>query len=80
MLLAAHKHVGDFWARKAKIPLPGVGDYNDAVGMTNRERGNLMDLVASWAVVAVVEGVRRCFDWGWGWGWVIGRWFMCVAI
>ncbi|KAK0105299.1 hypothetical protein ONS96_004695 [Cadophora gregata f. sp. sojae] len=34
VLVAARKHVGDFWKQKARVPLPGVGDYNEATKNT----------------------------------------------
>lgn len=56
VLTAAWKHVGDFWGHKTKVPLPGVGDYNEAVSMTNRERDNMTYLAGSWGFVVFVEG------------------------
>ena len=50
-LLAAREHVGDFWKRKAKVPLPGVGDYNEAISKTQEIRLNMAYMAASWVVV-----------------------------
>lgn len=46
----AWKHVGDFWNGKAKLPLPKVGDYNDAIGITQEMKLNMTYLIASWTV------------------------------
>ncbi|KAI9046881.1 hypothetical protein LZ554_008959 [Drepanopeziza brunnea f. sp. 'monogermtubi'] len=52
-LSSARHHVGAFWAHKARIPLPGVGDYNAAMRNTQEVRANMAYLVASWLAVAV---------------------------
>lgn len=55
VLLAAREHVGAFWRGKAKIPLPGVGDYNEAIGKTQETRLNMVYLTASWLVVGIAS-------------------------
>jgi hypothetical protein len=50
----AAEHVGGFWRGKAKIPLPGVGSYNEAIGKTNEVRLNMQTLAASWIVVGLL--------------------------
>jgi hypothetical protein len=47
-LAAAGIHAGNFWNHKAKIPLPGVGDYNDAITLTERQVMNLRVVVVGW--------------------------------
>ena len=54
-LLAAHQHVGNFWKDKAKVPLPGVGDYNDAISSTKETRLNMTYLAASWGAVVLLS-------------------------
>jgi hypothetical protein len=54
LLMGAVKHIGGFWGGKAKIPLPTVGDYNDAVGITQDVKLNMTYLVGSWALVGVL--------------------------
>jgi hypothetical protein len=51
LLGAARRRVSDFWSRKAKIPLPGVRDYNEAIGETQEVKFNMAFLVASWVAV-----------------------------
>jgi len=53
-LEAARQHVGAFWKGKAKVPLPGVGEYNDAIGKTQEVKLNMAYLVASWVAVGVL--------------------------
>ncbi len=48
VLFAAREHVGDFWTGKMKIPLPKVGDYNDATTVTQEVRLNMVYLMGSW--------------------------------
>ena len=50
----ARQHVGAFWKGKAKVPLPGVGDYNDAISRTQEVKLNMAYLVASWVAVGVL--------------------------
>jgi len=47
-LLAAREHVGAFWRRKAKVPLPGVGEYNEAISKTQEVRLSMAYMAASW--------------------------------
>ena len=54
-LVAARSHVGDFWKQKARVPLPGVGDYNEATKNTQEVRLNMMYLIASWFVAGAVD-------------------------
>jgi hypothetical protein len=58
-LLAARAHVGEFWKGKAKIPLPGVQDYNDAISITQQVRLNSAYLAASWCVAAALAMLFR---------------------
>ncbi|KAH6684777.1 hypothetical protein B0J14DRAFT_466283 [Halenospora varia] len=53
-LLAAREHVGDFWRRKKKMPLPGTGDYNEAVGKTQEAKMGMIVLAVSWGVSALL--------------------------
>lgn len=55
VLSAARAHVGEFWAGKAKIPMPGVGDYNDAITITQITRLNALYLIFSWVAVGMLE-------------------------
>lgn len=54
-LAFAIKHVGEFWKGKAKIPLPGVGDYNSAISKTQEARLNMYYLAASWSGVMLLS-------------------------
>ncbi len=54
-LEAARQHVGAFWKGKAKIPLPGVGEYNDAIGKTQEVKLNMAYLIVSWATAGVLS-------------------------
>ncbi|KAG4443530.1 hypothetical protein IFR05_001003 [Cadophora sp. M221] len=54
-LVAARKHVGGFWKSKARVPIPGVGDYNEATKNTQEVRLNLAYLIASWLAVGAVD-------------------------
>jgi hypothetical protein len=51
----ARRHVGAFWKGKAKVPLPGVGEYNEAIGKTQEVKLNMAYLIASWAAVGVLR-------------------------
>ncbi|EKD14291.1 uncharacterized protein L3040_008359 [Drepanopeziza brunnea f. sp. 'multigermtubi'] len=53
-LASAWHHVGAFWTHKARIPLPGVGDYNAAMRNTQEVRANMAYLVASWVAVGAL--------------------------
>lgn len=48
VLVAARQYVGGFWKGAAKIPLPGAGKYNHAVGDTQEIRLNMAYLMAAW--------------------------------
>jgi hypothetical protein len=52
VLVAARVHVGNFWKGKAKVPLPGAGDYNHAITETQRMRLNMAYLASSWGLCA----------------------------
>ena len=54
-LLAASQHVGAFWRRKAKIPLPGVGDYNEAISKTHQVRLNMVYMAAGWVGLGILS-------------------------
>ncbi|PQE10680.1 methyltransferase domain-containing protein [Rutstroemia sp. NJR-2017a BBW] len=54
VLLGVREYVGNFWNSKPKVPLPGTGDYNDAVGLTGKIRERQGWLVAGWGVMGVV--------------------------
>ncbi|KAG0646211.1 hypothetical protein D0Z07_8416 [Hyphodiscus hymeniophilus] len=54
-LLAAREHVGAFWKGKAKVPLPGVGDYNDAISITQETRLNMAYMAAGWTVLGALS-------------------------
>jgi len=51
----ATQHVGDHWRGKAKIPLPGVGAYNEAISKTQEARLNMHYLAASWGAVMLLS-------------------------
>jgi hypothetical protein len=55
VLEMARRHVSKFWEGKAKMPLPGVGEYNDAISKTQEAKLNMAYLVASWAAVGVLS-------------------------
>lgn len=38
-----------------KVPLPGVGGYNDAISLTQEARLNMAYLMGSWVVVGAVS-------------------------
>lgn len=59
ILFAAHEHVAAFWRSKVKLPLPGVGKYNEAIGMTNSVRLNMLPLGVSWIAYAILALVLR---------------------
>ena len=54
VLEMARRHVSRFWKDKAKMPLPGVGDYNDAITKTQEVKLNMAYLAVSWAAVGVL--------------------------
>jgi len=54
-LEVARRHVGAFWEGKAKLPLPGVGEYNEAIGKTQEVKLNMAYLIASWAAMGVLS-------------------------
>lgn len=54
VLEMARRHVGAFWKGKAKIPLPGVGDYNEAIGKTQEVKLNMAYMVVGWGVIGVL--------------------------
>ncbi|TGO57176.1 hypothetical protein BCON_0068g00060 [Botryotinia convoluta] len=54
VLLVTREYVGDFWKSKAKMPIPGTGDFNDAIGLTNEIRANQIFLAMSWVAYGVV--------------------------
>lgn len=56
VLVAARTHVGNFWKGKAKIPLPGVGDYNEAITKTQQVRLYMAYLSAGW----ILSGGLSC--------------------
>jgi hypothetical protein len=78
MLEAARRRVSDFRSRKAKIPLPGVGDYNEAIGETQGVEFNMAFLVVSRVAVG---GFAAVLWWEGGqvwpgrgrWGWECSR-------
>lgn len=55
VLEMARQHVSAFWKGKAKMPLPGVGEYNDAITKTQGVKLNMAYLIASWAAVGVLS-------------------------
>ncbi|KAI9640464.1 hypothetical protein NHQ30_011210 [Ciborinia camelliae] len=54
VLLVTRNYVGDFWKSKPKLPIPGTGDFHDAMGLTSRVRANQLFLAMSWVVYGVV--------------------------
>jgi hypothetical protein len=55
VLEMARQHVGAFWKGKAKVPLPGVGEYNDAISKTLEVKMNMAYLVASWTAMGLLS-------------------------
>lgn len=53
-LAAAWQHVGSYWNRKAKLPLPKTGEYNEAIGKTQTIHLNLAYLTGSWVALVVL--------------------------
>jgi len=51
LLIWVRDYMGEFWKDKKKMPVPGTGDYNDAIGLTQEVRLNMAYLGVSWAVV-----------------------------
>ncbi|KAM3087053.1 hypothetical protein ACMFMF_000985 [Clarireedia jacksonii] len=56
-LLGVREYVGNFWKSKPKMPLPGTGDYNDAVGLTMKTREMQAWLAAGWGLIGVCAGI-----------------------
>ncbi|QSZ32103.1 hypothetical protein DSL72_001672 [Monilinia vaccinii-corymbosi] len=54
ILLVTREYVGDFWRGKAKVPIPGTGDLNDAIGLTNEVGENQLFLAVSWVAYGVL--------------------------
>lgn len=54
VLLAVRDHVGKFWKKKAKVPLPKMGEFNEAISVTQEVRLNMMYLILSWGVVGTL--------------------------
>jgi hypothetical protein len=50
VLVVVRDHVGGFWKGKAKVPLPKMGEYNEAISKTQEVRLNMAYLAASWVV------------------------------
>lgn len=50
----AREHVGEFWKRKFKLPIPGLGKQNEATGKTQEVRLNMLFLMGSWVGVGVL--------------------------
>jgi len=55
VLAFAIQHVGNYWKGKAKIPLPGVGEYNEAISKTQEARLNMYYLAASWGALVLLS-------------------------
>ena len=51
---AAREHVSSYWKSKVRVPLPGTGDYNEAISKTTEVRLNMLYLIMGWGVSAVV--------------------------
>jgi len=51
------QYVGAFWANKKRVPLPGTGDYNDAMRITQRVRKNMVVSEIWWVVLGGVGGL-----------------------
>ncbi|TVY41382.1 Cluster 41 polyketide synthase [Lachnellula subtilissima] len=54
VLAVVRDHVGGFWKGKAKIPAPKLGEYNEAISMTQEVRSNMAYLAASRVVAGVL--------------------------
>jgi len=50
----AHTHIYNFWRGKAKVPLPGMNDFNSSITLTNQMSTTLACLAGSWALSALV--------------------------
>jgi len=46
--------VGGFWKGKAKVPLPKMSEYNEAISNTQEIRQNMGYLAASWVVAGAL--------------------------
>lgn len=53
----SYRHISSYWRAKFKVPLPGSGDYNDAITSTNQVRQGVGILAWSWGAVAVIYGI-----------------------
>jgi len=56
--LSAASYMKSFWSAKKKIPLPSMGDYNDAISNTEKVMGLSEALGAGWGVFAVLLVLR----------------------
>ena len=54
ILELTRRYVGEFWKGKAKLPVPGLGEHNRAIGKTTEVRLNMAYLMASWVGVGVL--------------------------
>lgn len=54
ILSAAREHVGSYWKGKAKIPLPGMSEHNEAITRTQETRLNSLYLAGSWVLAGVL--------------------------
>lgn len=55
VLMAAREHVGSYWKSKVRMPLPGTGDYNEAISKTQEARLNMAYLAAGWVASGVLS-------------------------
>ncbi|KAL3419884.1 hypothetical protein PVAG01_08383 [Phlyctema vagabunda] len=55
VLTLARQYIGNFWDGKAKVPLPGVGKFNDAISMTKEVRLNMLYLAGTWLASGLVS-------------------------
>lgn len=53
-LSAARQHAGNFWKRKAKLPLPKTREYNEAIGKTQEIHLNITYLIGSWVALGLL--------------------------
>lgn len=52
--MVVRDHVGAFWKGKAKVPLPKMGEYNEAISKTQEVRLNMLYLAGSWVAAGVL--------------------------
>jgi hypothetical protein len=54
-LESARRYVGSQWKGRAKMPLPGMADFNEATTKTQEVRMNMAALALSWIGIGAVS-------------------------